>query len=101
MHNELWPYIVSSAILFAMGLIGFIARRNLIVMLLSTEVMFQAVILAAVVFGRMHNQLNGQALALLLLAVAAAEAAVGLAIIILIFRRKQSLDAELLSEMRG
>jgi NADH-quinone oxidoreductase subunit K len=101
MTHELLPFLTISGIIFSLGLIGFISRRNLIVMFLSTEVMFQAVILAAAAFARLHHNLSGQTFALMLLVVAAAEAAVGLALIILIFRRKQSLDADSLNEMRG
>lgn len=101
MSHELLPYLLISVVIFAIGLVGFIVRRNLIVMFLSTEVMFQGVIIAAVAFGRFHNQLTGQAFALLLLIVAASEAAVGLALIIVVFRRRQSLDTNRLNELKG
>jgi len=101
MSNELLPYILLSAVVFAIGLVGFVARRNLVLMFLSTEVMFQAIIIAAVALGRYHGQLTGQAFALLLLIVAASEAAVGLALIIVVFRRQHSLDADKLQEMKG
>ncbi|NLX06532.1 MAG: NADH-quinone oxidoreductase subunit NuoK [Phycisphaerae bacterium] len=101
MSQHLLPYIVLSGLIFTVGLVGFVTRRNLIVMFLSSEVMFQAVIIAAVAFGRFHGTLEGQAFVMMLLAVAAAEAAVGLALIIVVFRGRQTLDAETLTEMRG
>jgi NADH-quinone oxidoreductase subunit K len=99
--HHLAPYIIVSALLFAIGLTGFILRRNLIIMFLSTEVMFQAIIILAVAFGRLHNNLTGQTFALLLLIVAAAEAGVGLALVIVVFRRRESLDPEQLTELKG
>ncbi len=99
--HQLLSYIVLSAVLFAVGLAGFLLRRNLIIMFLSTEVMFQAIIVLAVAFGRLHNDLTGQTFALLLLIVAAAEAAVGLALVIVVFRRRQTLDTEQLTELKG
>jgi len=101
MTGQLAPFLLLSAAIFAIGLVGFVVRRNLIVMFLSTEVMFQAIILAAVAFGRFHGNLSGQAFALLLLIVAASEAAVGLALIIVIFRRRQDLDPDILNQMKG
>lgn len=101
MSQQVYPYIVLSAVLFGIGMVGFVTRRNLIVMFLSTEIMFQGIIIAAVAFGRMHNQLEGQAFALMLIAIAAAEAAVGLALVIVVFRRRESLDADTLNVMRG
>ena len=101
MTDQLAPFLLLSAAIFAIGLIGFVVRRNLIVMFLSTEVMFQAIILAAVAFGRFHGNLSGQAFALLLLIIAASEAAVGLALVIVLFRRKQSLDPDVLNQLKG
>jgi NADH-quinone oxidoreductase subunit K len=101
MSQQIYPYIALCGILFGIGLVGFVARRNLIVMFLSTEIMFQAIIIAAVAFGRWHGQLEGQAFALMLIAVAAAEAAVGLALVIVVFRRRESLDPDVLNAMRG
>lgn len=94
-------YIILGAILFALGLVGFLARRNLIVMFLSTEVMFQGVVLTAVAYARHHHHVEGQALGLFLLVIAAVEAGLALGLIVLLYRRRGTLDAEAWSIMRG
>jgi NADH-quinone oxidoreductase subunit K len=94
-------YIVLGAVLFALGLVGFLSRRNLIVIFLSTEVMFQGIVVNAVAFGRLHNHMDGQAFALFLLAIAAVEAGLALGLVVLLYRRRGSLDAEVWSVMRG
>jgi NADH-quinone oxidoreductase subunit K len=94
-------YVVVGAVLFALGVIGFLSRRNLIVMFLSTEVMFQGVLVNAVAFGRMHDNLQGQAFALFLLVIAAVEAGLALGLVVLLFRARGTLDAESWSVMRG
>lgn len=94
-------YLILGAVLFALGLVGFLSRRNLIVIFLSTEVMFQGVVINAVAFSRLHHHMDGQAFALLLLAIAAVEAGLALGLVVLLYRRKGSLDAEAWSLMRG
>jgi NADH-quinone oxidoreductase subunit K len=94
-------YVVLGAALFALGLVGFLTRRNLIVMFLSTEVMFQGVIVTLVAFARLHHHLEGQTFALFLLVVAAVEAALGLGLVVLLYRRKGTLDAEAWAAMSG
>jgi len=94
-------YIIVGAILFAMGLAGFIARRNLIVMFLCTERMFQGVVVNAVALARHHMHLEGQVFAIFLLAIAAVEAGLALGMVVLLFRRRGTLDAEAWSAMRG
>jgi NADH-quinone oxidoreductase subunit K len=94
-------YTLLGAVLFALGLIGFLARRNLIVIFLSTEVMFQGVLLNFVGFGRFHHQLDGQAYAMFLLVIAAVEAGLGLGLVVLLFRRKGTLDADAWRALRG
>ena len=93
----LTPYLIVGAILFALGLIGFVTRRNLIVMFLCTELMFQGIVINLVAFGRYplagEPMLDGQVFSLFLLAVAASEAALGLALVVLLFRYKGTLDA--------
>ena len=93
--------IIIGALLFAMGLIGFATRRNLIVMFLSTELMFQGVVVNAVAFAGWHQNLQGQAFALFMLAIAAVEAGLALGMVVLLYRRKGTLDAEVWSAMRG
>lgn len=94
-------YILLGSVLFAIGLVGFLSRRNLIVMFLSTEVMFQGVVVNAVAFARYHQQLDGQAFALFLLVIAAVEAGLALGMVMLLYRRRHTLDAEAWSMMRG
>lgn len=94
-------YLVLGSILFALGLVGFLARRNLIVMFLSTEVMFQGVVVNAVAFARLHHHLEGQVFGLFLLVIAAVEAGLALGMIVLLYRRRGTLDAEAWSLMRG
>ena len=99
--GTLYHYLVVSAILFAIGLIGFVSRRNLIIMFLCTELMFQAAGLALIAFSRFHLNHTGETFVIFVLTIAAAEAALALALVVLLFRRKESLDAAKWSEMRG
>jgi NADH-quinone oxidoreductase subunit K len=87
--------------MFVIGLVGFLTRRNLIVMFLCTELMFQAAGIALVAFGRYHLDFTGQTFVIFVLTVAAAEAAMALALVVLLFRRKESLSAEEWQEMKG
>lgn len=99
--DPLGGYILVGAVLFALGLVGFLSRRNLIVIFLSTEVMFQGVVINAVAFSRLHEHLEGQAFALFLLVIAAVEAGLALGMVVLLYRRRGTLDAEAWSLMRG
>ena len=94
-------YIVLGAVLFALGVIGFLARRNLIVIFLSTEIMFQGVVLTGAALARHHGNLDGQAFALLLLVIAAVEAGLALGLVVLLHRVRDTLDAEAWSTLRG
>lgn len=95
-------YLALSAILFAIGSFGFLARRNAISMLMSIELMLNAVNLAAIAFGAFIPALAGQgaAIALLVIAVAAAEATVGLAIVIAIYRNRRTPLVDEYASMR-
>lgn len=92
---------VVGAVLFGLGVIGFLTRRNLIVMFLSTEVMFQGVLVNLIAMGLRWGDLQGQAFGLFVLVIAAVEAGLGLAIVVMLFRRRGTLDAERWSSMRG
>ncbi len=94
-------YLFVSAAMFVLGIIGFISRRNLIIMFLCTELMFQAAGIALVAFGRYHLNFTGQTFVIFVLTVAAAEAAMALALVVLLFRRKESLDAQVWKDLRG
>ena len=87
-------YIILSAILFGLGAIAFVFKRNIITIFMSIELMLNAVNLAFIAFARAMNKLDGQVFVLFVIVVAAAEAAVGLGIIILIARNRQSLNVE-------
>jgi NADH-quinone oxidoreductase subunit K len=98
---ELLHYLFVSAAMFAIGLIGFLTRRNLIIMFLCTELMFQAAGLAFIAFGRHHMNFSGDVFVIFVLTIAAAEAALALALVVYLFRRKETLDASAWSELRG
>jgi NADH-quinone oxidoreductase subunit K len=93
-------YLVVGAILFALGLVGFLARRNMIIMFLCSEMMLQGVALNLVAFARYRGNLQGQAFVLFILTVAACEAAVALALILMLYKRKRSLDVSVWQELR-
>jgi NADH-quinone oxidoreductase subunit K len=94
-------YLLTGALLFGLGMTGFVARRNLIVMFLCTEMMFQGVVVTLVAFSRYHLNFDGQVFVIFVLTIAAAEAAMALGLVVLLFRRKHTLDAEAWSEMKG
>jgi NADH-quinone oxidoreductase subunit K len=87
-------YLVLSAILFGLGVIAFVFKRNIIAIFMSIELMLNAVNLAFVAFARQWNQLDGLVFVLFVIVVAAAEAAVGLAIVITIAQNRRSLNVE-------
>jgi NADH-quinone oxidoreductase subunit K len=87
-------YLVLSAVLFAIGVLGVLLRRNAIVIFMSIELMLNAVNLSLVAFSRILGNLQGQVLAFFVMVVAAAEVVVGLAIIVAIFRRRVSVDVD-------
>jgi NADH-quinone oxidoreductase subunit K len=93
-------YLAVGAILFALGLVGFLSRRNLIVMFLSAELMLQGVALNLVAFSRYHGNLHGQVFTLFVIAVAACEAGIALALFLMLYRRKRSLDVSLWQALR-
>ena len=87
-------YLVLSAILFGLGVVAFIVKRNILTIFMAIELMLNAVNLAFVTASRVRGELQGQVFVFFVIVVAAAEAAVGLAIIILIARNRQSLNVE-------
>ena len=87
-------YLVLSAILFGLGVIAFVFKRNIITIYMAIDLMPNAVNLAFVAFAKMHGQLEGQVFVFFVIVVAAAEAAVGLAIVIQIVRNRQTLNIE-------
>jgi NADH-quinone oxidoreductase subunit K len=87
-------YLVLSAVLFGLGVIAFVFKRNVVTVFMSIELMLNAVNLAFVAFARAHNQLDGLVFVFFVIVVAAAEAAVGLAIVIMLAQNRQSLNVE-------
>lgn len=94
-------FLLTGAVLFCLGLVGFITRRNLIIMFLCTEMMFQGVAVSLVAFSRYHLNDTGQTFVIFVLTIAAAEAALALGLVVLLFRRKRTLDALAWSQMQG
>ncbi len=93
--------IILGAALFGIGVVGFLTRRNLIIMFLCTEVMFQGVLINLVAMGMARGNLQGQVFALFVLVIAAVEAGLGLAIVVMLYRRRGTLDADSWRTMRG
>jgi len=87
-------YLILSAVLFVIGVAGVVIRRNIIVILMSIELMLNAVNLTFIAFSRFHGSMDGQVVVFFVMTVAAAEAVVGLAIIISVFRHRQTLDPQ-------
>ncbi len=94
-------YVGLSAVLFTIGVVGVLVRRNPLVIFMSIELMLNAANVALVAFGQRHGTTEGQALVFFVLCVAAAEVAVGLAIIVTIFRLRRRLSVDELSTLRG
>lgn len=93
-------YIILSAFLFAIGAIGVVISRNLIVMFMSVEIMLNAANLALIAFSRFLKTMDGHVFVFLVMTVAAAEAAVGLAIVIAVFRNRESVNADAFNLMK-
>jgi NADH-quinone oxidoreductase subunit K len=94
-------YVILSAILFTLGAVGVLIRRNTLIMFMSIELMLNAVGLALVAFALLHAQMGGQLVVLFVLVVAAVEVVVGLAIIIDIFRSRDTVDVDEIDLLRG
>ena len=95
-------YVVAlSAVLFTLGVVGVLIRRNAIIAFMSVELMLNAANLAFVAFARLYGSLNGQIFVFFIMAVAAAEVAVGLALIVAIFHTKQSINVDDINSLKG
>ncbi len=94
-------FLLLSAVLFSCGVYGVLARRNGVLVLMSIELILNAVNINLVAFGAFHNQVAGQVFALFTIAVAAAEVGVGLAIVLLIYRNTRSIDLDRVAQMKG
>lgn len=103
MMNEsalLYNYLLIGGVLFALGLIGFVVRRNMIVMFLCAEMMLQGISVSLVAWSRFHDDWGGQMLVLFIIAVAAAEAGIALALILMLFHQSGSLDMAFWQDLR-
>jgi NADH:ubiquinone oxidoreductase subunit K len=94
-------FLLLAAVLFAIGVYGVLARRNGVAVLMSVELILNAVNINLVAFGAWHGDLGGAVFALFVIAVAAAEVGVGLAIVLLLYRNRRSIDLDELDAMRG
>ena len=94
-------YLALSVILFSLGVIGVLVRRNAIVIFMSLELMFNAANLVFVTFASYYQSLSGQIFVFFVMTVAAAEVAVGLALMVAIFRAKKSIDVDQMSNLKG
>jgi NADH-quinone oxidoreductase subunit K len=93
-------YLIVGAVLFVLGALGFLTRRNMIVMVLSAEMMLHGVSLTLVTFSRVHHNLEGQAFTIFILTVAACEAGLALSLILALYQSSKSLDIEFWTELR-
>ena len=94
MHATLEHYLVVSMLLFALGVLGVVVRRNILIIYMSIELMLNAANLALVAFSRYTDNLNGQVMVFFVITVAAAEVAVGLALIVALYRKRQTAHVE-------
>lgn len=94
-------FLLLGAVLFATGVYGVLARRNAVMVLMSIELMLNAVNINMVVFGVQHDVVSGQVFALFIIAVAAAEVGVGLAIVLLLYRNKSTIAVDEFDLMKG
>lgn len=100
MNVGLEHYLIVSGLLFSLGLLGVIMRRNLLVIYMSLELMLNSANLALVALSRFTNNLNGQVMVFFIITVAAAEVAVGLALIVALYRKRQTAHVEDLTTMK-
>ncbi len=96
----LYRYLFVASVLFGVGLVGFLCRRNMIVMFLAAELMLQGVSLSLVAWGRYHGDWGGQMLVIMIIAVAACEAAIGLALVVALYQRSGQLDIAVWHHLR-
>ncbi len=94
-------YLILSVILFCIGILGVVSRRNVFTVFMSIELMLNAANLAFIAFSRVHVNMDGHVLAMMVMAVAAAEAALALAVVILLHKHKSKLDTNVFSLLKG
>ena len=101
MRTPISYFLLVSGLLFTIGTIGVLVRRNALIIFMSVELQLNAVNLALVAFSRQHGNLNGQVLAFFVMVVAAAEVVVGLAIIVSLYRKRRSADVDDANLLKG
>ncbi|QDU71276.1 NADH-quinone oxidoreductase subunit NuoK [Mucisphaera calidilacus] len=94
-------YLAIGGVLFVLGMVGFLTRRNMIVLFLCTEMMFQGVVVTLAAFSRHHLHEVGQSFVIFVITIAAAEAALALALVVLLFRRRRTLDVQAWAALKG
>lgn len=97
MADSILAYIILASLLFSLGILGVIARKNIFIIYMSIELMLNAVNLIFVSMGRYYESMNAQVIAMLIITVAAAEAAVFLSMIVVLYKQKKSLDSDVLN----
>ena len=94
-------FLLLAAVLFCLGVYGVLARKNAVLVLMSIELILNAVNINLIAFGALHGDAAGSVFALFVIAIAAAEVGVGLAIVLLIYRNRRSVDLDDVAEMKG
>ncbi len=94
-------YLILSALLFCIGLVGVIRRKNLLMLFFATEIMLNAVNIGLAAVSHFHQDLTGQMFAFFIIAIAASEVAIGLGLLILLYKRKNSINLDTLQSMEG
>lgn len=94
-------YLILSTIIFSIGLVGVLRRKNLLMLFFATEIMLNAVNIGLVAISKFHGDLTGQMFAFFIVAVAASEVAVGLGLLILLYKRKNSINLDTIQSMEG
>jgi NADH:ubiquinone oxidoreductase subunit K len=94
-------FLLLGAVLFCLGVYGVLVRRNAVLVLMSIELILNAVNINLIAFGAMHGSISGSVFALFVIAIAAAEVGVGLAIVLLIYRNRRSVDLDDIAELKG
>jgi NADH-quinone oxidoreductase subunit K len=97
----LQEYLILSAVLFTIGVVGVLTRRNVIVIFMSVELMLNAATLTFLAFSRVMNDMTGHVFAFMIMTVAAAEVAVGLAVVIALFRNRETVDVAEVNLLKG
>lgn len=95
------PYLMVSALLFFIGLAGFVSRKNIFILFLSVELMLNGINLSFAAFSRYFSELDGQIFVFFVIALAAAEAAISLALVILLFKNKETINIDDFDTMKG